>query len=74
MINIPPRVIHSFKNNTDTIVKILVIIAPGNLEKMFEEVGTKTSDINITKPSKPSIEEKKRLLEISKKYGVDVIE
>jgi mannose-6-phosphate isomerase-like protein (cupin superfamily) len=74
VINIPPRVIHSFKNNTDTIVKILVIIAPGGLEKMFEEVGTKISDINITKPSKPSIEEKKRLLEISKKYGVDVIE
>ncbi len=37
---------------------------------MFEEVGTEISDINITKPSKPSIE-KKRLLEISKKYGRD---
>ena len=41
---------------------------------MFEEVGTEVSDINITKPSKPSIEEKTRLLEISKKYGVEMIE
>ena len=41
---------------------------------MFEEVGTEISDINITKPSKPSIEEKKKLLEISKKYGIEIIE
>lgn len=40
---------------------------------MFEEVGTEVSDINITKPSKTSIEEKKRLLEISKKYGIEII-
>jgi len=73
VINIPPRVIHSFKNNTDTIVRVLVIIAPAGLEKMFEEVGTEVSDINITKPSKTSIEEKKRLLEISKKYGIEII-
>jgi len=72
VINIPPRVIHSFKNNTDTIVRVLVIIAPAGLEKMFE-VGTEVSDINITKPSKTSIEEKKRLLEISKKYGIEII-
>lgn len=71
VINIPPRVIHSFKNNTDTIVRVLVIIAPAGLEKMFE-VGTEVSDINITKPSKTSIEEKKRLLEISKKYGIEI--
>jgi quercetin dioxygenase-like cupin family protein len=71
VINIPPRVVHSFKNNTDNIVRILVIIAPAGLEKMFEEVGTEVSEINLTKPS---IEEKTRLLEISKKYGVEMIE
>ena len=40
---------------------------------MFEEVGKEISDgdydRNITKYSTPSVEEKKRLLEISKKYG-----
>jgi hypothetical protein len=41
---------------------------------MLEEVGTEISDINITKPSKPSIEEKKRLLEISTKYGIEIME
>jgi hypothetical protein len=45
---------------------------------MFEEVGTEVSDAdydrNITKYSEPSIEEKKRSLEISKKYRVQILE
>ena len=41
MINIPPRVIHSFKNNTDNIVRLLIIIAPDGMEKLFEEVEQK---------------------------------
>ena len=73
MINIPPNVIHSFKNNTDNIVRVLIIIAPAGMEKLFEEVGTEVFDINIAKTSSPSDEEKKRLVEISEKYGVEII-
>ena len=73
MINIPPNVIHSFKNNTDNIVRVLIIIAPAGMEKLFEEVGTEVFDTNIAKPSRPSDEEKKRLVEISKRYGVETI-
>ena len=73
MINIPPRVIHSFKNNTNNIVRVLVIIAPAGMEKLFEEVGTEVFDMNIAKPSNPSNEEKKKALEISKRYGVEII-
>jgi quercetin dioxygenase-like cupin family protein len=78
VLNIPPNVPHNFKNNTNSIVRILVIISPAGLEKMFEEVGTEIPDDdyarNITKYAEPSIEEKKRLLEISKKYGVQILE
>jgi len=78
VINIPPNVVHNFKNNTNSIVRMLVIISPVGLEKMFEEVGTEIPDDdydrNITKYSAASIEEKKRLLEISKKYGVQILE
>lgn len=78
VINIPPNVAHSFKNNTNSIVRMLVIIAPAGLEKMFEEVGTEVSsdvyDRNITKYSKPSNEKIKKLLEISKKYGIKILE
>jgi quercetin dioxygenase-like cupin family protein len=74
MINIPPNVIHSFKNNTDSIVRVLIIIAPAGMEKLFEEVGTEVFDINIAKTSSPSDEEKKRLVEISKRYGVEILQ
>jgi quercetin dioxygenase-like cupin family protein len=78
VINIPPNIVHNFKNNTNSIVRILVIISPAGLEQLFEEVGTEISDgdydRNITKYSAPSIEEKKKLLETSKKYGVQILE
>ena len=78
IINIPPNVAHNFKNNTNSIVRMLVIIAPAGLEKMFEEIGTEVSngdyDRNIRKYSEPSIEVRKRLLEISRKYGVQILE
>ena len=57
---------------------MLVIISPAGPEKMFEELGTEILnghyDRNITQYSAPSIEEKKRLLGISKKYGVQILE
>jgi glyoxylate utilization-related uncharacterized protein len=73
-INIPPNVICSFKNNTDNVVRVLIIIAPAGMEKLFEEVGTEIFDINIAKTSSSSDEEKKRLIEISKKYGVEILQ
>ena len=54
MINIPPQAIHSFKNNTDNIARVLVIIAPSGMEKLFEEVGTEVLDTNTAKPFNPS--------------------
>jgi|GEM_PF-2299959 len=43
------------------------------MEKLFEEVGTEVFNTNIAKSSNPSNEEKRRSLEISKKYGVEII-
>jgi quercetin dioxygenase-like cupin family protein len=78
VINIPPNVVHNFKNNTNSVVKMLIIIAPAGLEKMFEEFDKEISgddyDKTDIKYSEPSIEEKKRLMEICKKYGVQVLE
>ena len=74
VINVPPNVVHSFKNNTNNIVRMLVILAPAGLEKAFEEAGIEVYDTNITEIPKPSSEEKKRVLEISIKYGVKIIE
>jgi len=78
VINIPPNIVHNFRNNTHSIVRMLIIISPAGLEKMFEEFGKEVSDNDydksIIKSSKPSSEEKKRLVEICKKYGVQILE
>ena len=73
MINIPPQVIHSFKNHTDNIVRVLIIIEPAGMKKLFEEIGTEVFDTNIAKHSNSFNEEKKWLSEISKKYEVEII-
>lgn len=78
VINIPPNVVHNFRNNTNSVVKMLIIIAPVGLEKMFEEFGKEVSDNDYDKSiinySEPSVEEKRRLAEICKKYGVQILE
>ena len=43
------------------------------MEKLFEEVEIEVFDANIAKKSRPSDEEKKRLVEINKRYGVEII-
>ena len=46
-VNIPPNVTHSFKNKTNNLAKMLVILAPGGLEDLFVEVGDEVSDPTI---------------------------
>lgn len=36
MINIPPRVIHSFKNNTKNIARALIILSPDGMENCLK--------------------------------------
>ncbi|MBI1662122.1 MAG: cupin domain-containing protein [Nitrosopumilus sp.] len=70
-LNIPPNVIHSFKNNTNQLAKILVILAPGGLENLFVEVGDRVSDPTIPPP--PMSEEKmKKFVDIMSDYGVEI--
>jgi quercetin dioxygenase-like cupin family protein len=70
-LNIPPNVIHSFKNNTNQLAKILVILAPGGLENLFAEVGDEVSDPTIP-PSPMSEEKMKKFVDIMSDYGVEI--
>ena len=71
-LNVPPRSIHSFQNETSNIAKLLIIIAPGGLEGIFEEVGFQVDDISV-KPEAKDDAEKQRLLKASKKYGLEFV-
>jgi hypothetical protein len=51
MINISTRILHSFKNNTNNIARVLVIVAPGDMEKLFEVRTAKRDSRKMKKRS-----------------------
>ena len=40
-VNIPPNVLHSFKNETNEIAKVVGILSPSGFEQFFVEVGVR---------------------------------
>jgi quercetin dioxygenase-like cupin family protein len=68
-VNVPPNASHSFKNNTDAIAKMLIVLAPGGMENLFIEAGKKVLDTTI-KPSPMTEEDFKNFSRLFSKYGV----
>jgi quercetin dioxygenase-like cupin family protein len=70
-VDIPPNILHSFKNETDRIAKLIIVISPAGLEQLFVEAGVEVSDSNVEPP--PFTEDKKqRLVKLASKYGVEM--
>lgn len=46
-VNVPPNVLHSFKNETNETAKVIFILSPPGIEQLFVEVGLEVSDINV---------------------------
>ena len=67
MVNIPPDVIHGFRNESDRDVKLLLTCEAG-LGRFFEEAGTPLTE-NQSARANVSGEEIQRVLEIAKKHG-----
>jgi quercetin dioxygenase-like cupin family protein len=70
-VNIPPNVLHSFKNETDETAKLIIVLSPAGLEHFFVEVGLEVSDNNV-KPPPFKIEQKQNLAELASKYGMEL--
>jgi uncharacterized RmlC-like cupin family protein len=70
-VNVPPNVLHSFKNETNEVAKLIIILSPPGLEQLFVEVGLEVSDINI-KPQPFTNEQKRKLPSILSKYGMEI--
>ena len=70
-VNVPPYVTHDFKNNTNSVAKMLIILAPGGLENLFIEVGREVSDTNI-RPLPMTDDEMKKFTNLLSKYGVEI--
>jgi quercetin dioxygenase-like cupin family protein len=69
--NMPVGIEHAFKNEGEVPAKMLILVAPGGLEKMFQRTGKvlASPDERLSPPSKEEIE---RLLSIAPEYGIEI--
>lgn len=70
-VHMPRGSKHWFRNNTDCNAKMLILVAPGGMEGMFQETGAPVTDLNAPIPHL-SDEEKQRILQAAPKYGIEI--
>jgi quercetin dioxygenase-like cupin family protein len=68
--NMPIGSLHSFRNNTDEVARMIISVAPAGLEQMFLEVGQPVALGEQAPPaSKAEID---RLLAAAPRYGIEI--
>jgi quercetin dioxygenase-like cupin family protein len=70
-MNMPPGLKHRFRNESNQMARMLIVVAPSGLEKMFAEVGVVLSDSAMTAPP-ITPEEIERIVRIAPKYGIEI--
>ncbi len=70
-VNVPPNVTHSFKNKTNNLAKMLIILAPGGMENLFVEVGDEVTDPTV-QPPPMSDSQMKKFADLVSDYGVEI--
>jgi len=69
--NMPIGSLHSFKNETEQLARMIISIAPAGLENMFFEVGVPLAE-GSTAALPPTKEEIEKLLAVAGNYGVEI--
>jgi quercetin dioxygenase-like cupin family protein len=69
-VNLPRHGLHRFRNETNRPARMLILVAPAGLEKMFLETGRPCPD--ASPPPPPSADEIARLLTVAPRYGIDI--
>lgn len=70
-VNVPPNVLHSFKNETNEIAKLIIILSPPGMEQFFVETGVEISDTTMRPPPFDN-EQKQKIASLASKYGVEL--
>jgi quercetin dioxygenase-like cupin family protein len=69
--NMPIGSLHSFKNETNQLARMIISVAPAGLENMFFEVGVPLA-AGATEALPPTKEEIEKLLAVAGNYGVEI--
>jgi quercetin dioxygenase-like cupin family protein len=69
-VHIPKGTLHTFNNVGAEAARILVIITPAGLEKLFEEIGEPVTDMSSPPPLNPATVEK--LLTLAPRYHLEI--
>jgi quercetin dioxygenase-like cupin family protein len=68
--NMPVGSLHSFRNSTDNVARMIITVAPAGLERMFFEVGQPVAlGDQVPPPTKAEIE---KLQAVAPRYGVEI--
>lgn len=70
-VNMPVGSRHWFTNESQTPARMLILVAPAGLEKMFFEVGRPVDPQTASAP-RPTKDDLERLLSIAPKYGLEI--
>lgn len=70
-LNLPPGISHSFRNDSERPVRLIITVAPAGLEQMFLETGVVVPDASTAAPP-PLPDEIERLLEAAPHYGITI--
>ena len=68
--SMPIGSLHCFRNESDSIARMLITVAPAGLEKMFLEIGAPMSLGDTPPPLSPA--EVERILTAAPRYGVEM--
>lgn len=69
--NMPVGSLHSFKNESGKLARMLISVAPAGLEKMFFEVGQPVAEGATTAPP-PAPADIEKLLAVAPQYGIEI--
>jgi hypothetical protein len=63
--------LHSFKNETSEIAKLIIVLSPAGMEQLFVDVGLEIPN-NSVKPPPFNKEQKQKLARLASKYGMEI--
>lgn len=70
-VHLPRGSKHWFRNNEDSAAKMLVLVAPGGMEGMFQQTGRPVTDIEAPIPAMDE-EEEQRLIKAAPEFGIEI--